>query len=152
MGYISCIRHVRVTVRSRSVILDLFRVLFPWQILLHMTADRTFRYREDLNHQALSWCCDMANRKPKRSLGMNPEEAYVMEKAHLKPLPPYIPPVYQTLYRITDASGGGPGNRHIWSAASKAVIRPPISTNDTPFYIRLYSRPETGVCPTGQIL
>jgi transposase len=68
-------------------------------------AGRTFRDWEDLNDQALSWCRDVANKKPKRSLGMSPEEAYVMEKSHLKPLPPYIPPIYQTLYRIVDVEG-----------------------------------------------
>jgi transposase len=65
---------------------------------------RTFRDWEDLNHQALSWC-ENANRKPKRSLGMSPEEAYVMEKPYLKPLPPYIPPMYQTIYRTVDMEG-----------------------------------------------
>jgi hypothetical protein len=41
----------------------------------------------------------------KRSLGMSPEAAYLMEKPHLASLPPYIPPVYQTLDRTVDLEG-----------------------------------------------
>jgi len=59
----------------------------------------------DLNEQARGWCVRVANRKPKRSLGMNPEAAYVLEKPYLNPLPPYIPPVYQTLDRVVDVAG-----------------------------------------------
>ena len=36
---------------------------------------------------------------------MSPDAAYVMEKPFLKSLPPYIPPVYQTLYRGVDVEG-----------------------------------------------
>jgi transposase len=68
-------------------------------------AGRTFRDCHDLNSQAKSWCIEVANRKVKRSLGMSPEAAYVMEKPYLQILPPYIPPVYQTLYRGVDVTG-----------------------------------------------
>jgi transposase len=37
-------------------------------------AGRTFRDRADLNNQALSWSVGVANPKPKRSLGMAPEQ------------------------------------------------------------------------------
>jgi hypothetical protein len=33
-----------------------------------------------LNRQALAWCRDIANQKPKRVLGMSPEVAYLIEK------------------------------------------------------------------------
>lgn len=66
---------------------------------------RTFSHWHDLNEQARAWCVKVANRKPKRSLGMSPEAAYVSEKPYLNPLPPYIPPVYQTLYRVVDVAG-----------------------------------------------
>lgn len=68
-------------------------------------AGRTFSDWHDLNCQARKWCIEVANRRPKRSLGMTPEEAYVMEKPHLNPLPPHIPPVYETLYRSVDVAG-----------------------------------------------
>jgi hypothetical protein len=68
-------------------------------------AGRTFLDWHDLNTQAMKWCREVANRKEKRSLGMSPEAAFLMEKPHLIPLPPYIPPVYQTLYRTVDIEG-----------------------------------------------
>jgi transposase len=68
-------------------------------------AGRTFRDWHDLNEQAIRWCKEVANQKLKRSLGMSPEAAYLMEKSHLTSLPPYIPPVYQTVYRTVDVAG-----------------------------------------------
>lgn len=68
-------------------------------------AGRTFADWQDLNAQAKAWCVNTANSKRKRSLGMSPEAAYVMEKPYLKSLPPYIPPVYQTLHRGVDVEG-----------------------------------------------
>lgn len=68
-------------------------------------AGRTFTGWQDLNEQAKRWCQEVANHKVKRSLGMSPEAAYLMEKPHLLPLPPYIPPVYQTFDRTVDVAG-----------------------------------------------
>jgi transposase len=68
-------------------------------------AGRTFTDWQELNAQAKTWCIHTANQKTKRSLGMSPDAAYVMEKPYLKSLPPYIPPVYQTLYRGVDVEG-----------------------------------------------
>lgn len=68
-------------------------------------AGRSFTGWPDLNEQAKRWCVEVANRKVKRALGMSPEEACLLEKPHLQPLPPYIPPVYQTLYRTVDIAG-----------------------------------------------
>jgi transposase len=68
-------------------------------------AGRTFTDWHDLNEQARRWCQEVANQKVKRSLGMSPEAAYLMEKPYLTPLPPYIPPVYQTFYRTVNVSG-----------------------------------------------
>lgn len=68
-------------------------------------AGRSFENWTDLNRQARIWCDQVANAKPKRSLGMSPHEAYVLEKPHLNPLPVHIPPVYKTLQRVVDISG-----------------------------------------------
>jgi transposase len=67
--------------------------------------ERTFLDWDDLNRQAVKWCQDTSNPKPKRSLGMSPDAAYIIEKPHLKPLPPWVPPVYQCLFRVVDISG-----------------------------------------------
>jgi transposase len=68
-------------------------------------AGRTFRDWDDLNTQALAWCREKANKKLKRSLGMSPDEAYLMEKPYLKPLPAYVPPIYETVHRVVDVAG-----------------------------------------------
>ncbi|MFC1835438.1 IS21 family transposase [Thermodesulfobacteriota bacterium] len=65
-------------------------------------AGRSFIDWNDLNEQALVWCNETANKKPKRSLGMSPDEAYVMEKPYLRALPPYVPPIYQIFHRVVD--------------------------------------------------
>lgn len=66
---------------------------------------RTFRDFADLNAQALQWCREVANAKPKRILGMSPEAAYVLEKPYLQPLPQVLPPVYEVIERVADLSG-----------------------------------------------
>ena len=76
-----------------------------WYVESNFLAGRTFSDWHDLNEQAVRWCTTVANQKVKRSLGMSPEGAYVMEKPYLTPLPPYIPPVYQTFSRCVDTEG-----------------------------------------------
>lgn len=68
-------------------------------------AARTFEDFDDLNRQAVAWCRDVANSKPKQALGMSPEAAYVIEKPHLQPLPDALPPVYELLERVVDLHG-----------------------------------------------
>ncbi len=47
---------------------------------------RHFGNFDDLNRQALAWCREVANARPKRSLGMSAEAAYLIEKPRLQPL------------------------------------------------------------------
>jgi len=68
-------------------------------------AGRRFADWADLNAQARAWCEGVANAKPKRVLGMSPQAAYAMEKAHLLPLPAYIPPVSEIHHRVVDCYG-----------------------------------------------
>ncbi len=66
---------------------------------------RDFVDFDDLNRQALAWCREVANCKPKAALGMSPEAAYVIEQPHLQPLPDVLPPVYELLERVVDLNG-----------------------------------------------
>ena len=66
---------------------------------------RSFADFDDLNRQAVDWCCNVANHKPKRALGMSPDAAYLIEQPHLMPLPDALPPVYELLERVVDANG-----------------------------------------------
>lgn len=66
---------------------------------------RTFKHWDDLNAQARAWCETVANAKPKRSLGMAPQAAFVMEKPELRPMPRHLPPVYKVEHRTVDNEG-----------------------------------------------
>jgi transposase len=66
---------------------------------------RRFTDFEDLNRQALAWCREVANARPKRALGMSPETAYMLEKPHLQALPSVWPPVYELVERVVDLNG-----------------------------------------------
>lgn len=68
-------------------------------------AGRSFDDWRDLNAQAKAWCINVANHKYKRSLGMSPEQAYVLEKPRLQVLPPYVPPAYKPMHRLCDVEG-----------------------------------------------
>jgi transposase len=66
---------------------------------------RRFTDFDDLNRQALAWCQEVANARPKRSLGMSPETAYVLEKPYLRALPAVLPPVFDVFERVVDLNG-----------------------------------------------
>jgi transposase len=66
---------------------------------------RTFNDWQDLNQQAENWCRNISNPKYKRSLGMSPDAAFIIEKPSLKPLPPFTPPVYKSCGRVVDIQG-----------------------------------------------
>ncbi len=66
---------------------------------------RIFNDWQDLNHQVEDWCRTISNSKHKRSLGMSPDSAYIIEKPSLTPLPPFTPPVYKSCYRVVDIQG-----------------------------------------------
>ena len=68
-------------------------------------AGRGFADFDDLNRQAVDWCRNVANHKPKQVLGMSAEAAYVIEKPHLRRLPDVLPPVYDLLERVVDLHG-----------------------------------------------
>jgi len=66
---------------------------------------RRFTDFADLNRQALAWCQEVANAKPKRVLGMSPETAYVLEQPYLQGLPAVLPPIYEVSARVVDLNG-----------------------------------------------
>jgi len=66
---------------------------------------RRFSDFDDLNRQALVWCQEVANAKPKRVLGMSPETAYLLEKRYLQALPSVWPPIYEVFERVVDLNG-----------------------------------------------
>ncbi len=76
-----------------------------WYSERNFLPGREFQDWDDLNRQAVDWCLNVANAKPKRSLGMSPQAAMVMEKPHLNSLPRHLPPVYKVVSRVVDCYG-----------------------------------------------
>lgn len=84
---------------------------------------RCFDGWADLNAQLLGWCQNTANAKPKRSLGMTPQAAFVTEKPLLQPLPAYIPPVYQAVHRVVDTQGYVHLDRNRYSVPERLLCK-----------------------------
>ncbi|MAZ90347.1 MAG: integrase [Maricaulis sp.] len=58
----------------------------------------------DFNRQAVEWC-DTVNAKYRRHLRASPRDLFAAERSHLKPLPDWIPEVYQLHHRIVGVDG-----------------------------------------------
>lgn len=67
-------------------------------------AGREFRDWDDLNQQAREWC-EKVNATRKRCLQASPRELFLKERIHLRPLPIWIPSVYQLHHRLADIQG-----------------------------------------------
>lgn len=67
-------------------------------------AGRRFSDLVDLNTQLAAWCEDV-NRRFRRHLGARPIELLAAEKVHLRPLPLYVPEVYELHQRTVDVEG-----------------------------------------------
>src|ERR1019366_1898284 len=81
------------------------RVERPFHYIEHnFLAGRTFSIWEDLNLQARQWC-DKVNSTYKKHIRAVPRELFVMEKTHLRPLPVWIPEVYEMRDRMVDIEG-----------------------------------------------
>jgi transposase len=100
---------------------------------------RTFTDFDDLNAQALAWCREVANLKPKRSLGMSPEAAYLIEKPYLRPLPAVLPPVYELFERIVDLYGYVNVDTNRYSTPDRLVGQC-VSAYKYPSEIHIYHR------------
>lgn len=65
---------------------------------------RTFTSLADLNEQLRGWC-DRVNHRPRRHLAGTPIERLAIERPALRPLPPYVPEVYEPYTRRVDVDG-----------------------------------------------
>jgi transposase len=99
-------------------------------------AGRSFADFDDLNRQALAWCRDVANRKPKAALGMSPDAAYVIEQPHLVPLPDALPPVYELLERVVDLHGYVSVDTNRYSVPERFVAKS-VAVYKTPAEIQI---------------
>ena len=67
-------------------------------------AGRTFDDFDHLNREAVIWC-DKVNAAYMKHLRTTRRELFVIEAPTLRPLPPYVPPVYLLHQRIVDIEG-----------------------------------------------
>ncbi len=75
-----------------------------WHVETNFLAGRTFTDWKDLNQQARHWC-EKGNATYRRSLKAKPVELYATERAHLRPLPVWIPEPYLIHHRTVDVEG-----------------------------------------------
>lgn len=111
---------------------------FAW-VETNFLPGRTFKDFEDLNRQALQWCTQVANQKPKRVLGMSPEAAYVIEKPYLQALPLAVPPVYEVLERTVDLMGCVSVETNRYSVPERFVGKP-VSVYQYPRELQIFCR------------
>lgn len=77
-------------------------------------AGRSFSDYADLNARARDFC-DRVNAKPRRHLHGSARELFAAERAHLRPLPAFVPEVYAIHHRIVDNEGYVSLDRHRYS-------------------------------------
>jgi hypothetical protein len=77
-------------------------------------AGRSFADFDDLNRQARDFC-DKVNAKTRRHLHGSARDLFAAERAHLRPLPPFVPEVYALHHRIVDVEGFVCLDRHRYS-------------------------------------
>jgi transposase len=101
-------------------------------------AGRTFADWADLNAQARAWCQGVANAKVKRVLGMSAQAAYLMEKPHLLPLPPALPPVSEIHHRVVDSYGFVHLDTNRYSVPERWVGKP-VAVHKHPEQVLVYA-------------
>lgn len=78
-------------------------------------AGRSFDSWQHLNEEARRWC-DQKNTSHKRHLKARPVDLFVNEKAHMRPLPLWIPEPERIEHRIVDVYGYATLDGHRYSA------------------------------------
>ncbi len=99
------------------------RVERPFHFIEHnFYPGRTFADLADLNAQLRAWC-DRVNAAYKRKLRAKPIELFAAEKAALRPLPIYVPEVYELHERIVDLEGHVTLHNNRYSVAEDLIGR-----------------------------
>lgn len=102
-------------------------------------AGRDFDDWQHVNREALLWC-DKANGKYSNKLRASRQQLFVMEQPHLKPLPIWIPEVYQLHHRIVDVEGYVTVHGMRYSAPYQLIGRR-LEVRETKNNIELYDGP-----------
>lgn len=98
-----------------------------------------FSHWADLNRRARA-TCDAWNARFSRKLHASRRELFALEQAHLKPLPLFVPEVYQLYTRVVDAEGYVHVNRIRYSAPYRLIGRA-LEVRETLERVDLYQGP-----------
>jgi transposase len=116
------------------------RVERPFHFIEHnFLVGRTFADLPDLNAQARAFC-DTVNATPKRHLHASPRELFAAERAHLRPLPLFVPEVYALHHRLVDVEGYVNVHSHRYSVPY-ALIGRQLEVRETKDRIDIYHGP-----------
>lgn len=116
------------------------RVERPFRFVeTNFLAGRTFTDLADLNTQARAWC-DTVNATYKDHLHASPRELFAAERAHLHPLPLFIPEVYALHHRLVDVEGYINVHGHRYSVPYLLIGRP-LEVRETKDRIDVYHGP-----------
>jgi len=99
-------------------------------------AGRCFADWEDLNRQARDFC-EKVNARPKRHLHASPRELFAAERVAMKPLPIFVPEVYDLHHRMVDTEGYVNVRRNRYSAPYQLMGRP-VEVRETKDRIDIY--------------
>jgi transposase len=102
-------------------------------------AGRSFADLDDANRQARAWC-DKVNATFNRRWHASRRELFAAEQPHLRPLPIWIPPVYELYQRIVDVEGFINLHRNRYSAPYRLMGRE-LEVRETRDRVEIYDGP-----------
>lgn len=76
-----------------------------WSLETSFLPGRAFTSLEDLNEQARHWATERMEQRVLTKARIIPAQLFEHERLYLHPLPPHLPPPYQTHQRVTDQYG-----------------------------------------------
>jgi transposase len=107
-------------------------------------AGRSFPGWDDANRQARAWC-DKVNAEYRSKLKACPRELFATERAYLKALPIWVPPVYRLHQRLVDMAGYVSINNNRYSVPEK-FLGLQVEARETKDSIEIYRGPRLIAC------
>jgi transposase len=102
-------------------------------------AGRSFSDWDDANQQARTWC-DKVNAQFRHKLKASPRELFARERAGLKPLPIWAPPVYRLHQRLVDMAGYVSLDNNRYSVPDE-FLGLPVEVRETKDRVEIYRGP-----------
>jgi hypothetical protein len=107
-------------------------------------AGRSFQDWDDANRQARAWC-DKVNAQYRSKLKACPRELFATERAYLKALPIWVPPVYRLHQRLVDMAGYVSINNNRYSVPEE-FLGLQVEARETKESIEIYRGPRLIAC------